>query len=285
MLTSTLPATVDLKAAVDPDCGLIMAEPTKIYQVVMNLCTNAFQSLKDERGSIRVTLSQHPQAHNGKAILLTIVDSGQGIEPEILPHIFDPYFSTKAPDNSKGTGLGLAVVHGIVQGYDGTIEVESAPGQGTTFRVMIPSVTMDQPPATQAPKPLAEDLLYGSEQVLLLDDEPMLVEMNKMLLSDFGYAVTGLTDSREALQRVQDHPGQFDLIVTDQTLPGMTGVEFAQKVLAANPDLPIILCTGYSNVVSKDEALSLGIRRYLRKPVQDNELVEAVRTVLDERRS
>ncbi len=290
MLHSTLPATVEIQTDIDPACGTIMADPTKIHQIVMNLCTNAFQALKDEQGIIRVRLSCQERAVkvSGKDqdervpfMVLSVSDTGQGIVPETASHIFEPYFTTKGQDARKGTGLGLAVVHGIVEGYGGVIDLESRPGHGSTFRIMIPTVSVE----VEAPERegQVEDLSAGTERILIVDDEPMLIEMNRMLLEDLGYTVVGVTDSREALAKVRAEPGRFDLIVTDQTLPGLTGSEFAKHVLAIDPSMPIIICTGYSAISSEEEALTIGIKKYIHKPVEEDELVRTIRKILDER--
>ncbi|MBV5306867.1 MAG: ABC transporter substrate-binding protein [Desulfobulbaceae bacterium] len=291
LLRASLPASIEIQENIDPDCGVILADPTKFYQVIMNLCTNAFQSMKEEKGILRVTLERRERtgAETRKGsfaavpcVVLSISDTGCGMSPETMAHIFDPFFSTK--EKGKGTGLGLSVVHGIVGGYKGSIDVQSSPGKGSIFRVQIPVMAQPLMPV-ELPKKKEEKeatKLFGTERILVIDDEFLLVKVSQRMLEDFGYTVTGTMDSKQALAMVQADPQQFDLIITDQTMPGMTGSELARAVLALVPTMPIILCTGHSAVTSKEEALAMGIRRYLYKPLQVDELVRTVREVLNE---
>ncbi len=288
MLRSTLPTTVEIQTDIDPACGTIMADSTKFHQVVMNLCTNAFHALQNEHGTLRVTLSRQEgsakdrekkMGDSGLFIALSVSDTGQGMDPETASHIFEPYFTTKEQGRNKGTGLGLAVVHGIIEGYKGVIEVESEPGKGSTFRVLIPA--MEKSSSTPEKLKQQEDRLLGTERILVVDDEPMLVRINTTILESYGYTVTGITDSREALAKVQADPTQFDLIVTDQTMPGLTGAELAKAVLEVSSTMPIILCTGHSAVTSAEQTLAIGIKKYIYKPVQGYELARDVRMVLD----
>jgi CheY-like chemotaxis protein len=200
------------------------------------------------------------------------------MSPETVAHIFDPYFTTK--EMGKGTGLGLAVVHGIIETYKGFIEVESEPGHGSTFRIFIPALEKDISIPEKSKQP--ESLPFGTERILIVDDEPLLVRINQRLLENYGYTVTGVTDSREALAKVQADPKQFDLIVSDQTMPGLTGSELAKAVLKIAPFMPIIICTGHSAVTSADDAYAMGIKRYLYKPVEGDTLAATIRMVLDE---
>lgn len=294
LLRAGLPAGIEIQENIDPDCGMILADPTKFYQVVMNLCTNAFQAMKEENGILRVTLERRERsgAETRKdsvaavpCIVLSISDTGCGMSPETMAHIFDPFFSTK--EKGKGTGLGLSVVHGIVRGYQGSIDVQSSPGKGSIFRVQIPVLEEPVMPVEilkvkEAQEPEEPINFFGTERILVIDDELLLVKVSQRMLEDFGYKVTGIMDSKQALAMVQADPQQFDLILTDQTMPGMTGSELARAVLALVPTMPIILCTGHSAVTSEEEALAMGIRRYLNKPLQVDELVRTLREVLDE---
>jgi PAS domain S-box-containing protein len=291
MLRAILSSTIEIQEEIDPGCGFILADPTKFHQVVMNLCTNAFHAMADEKGILRVTLSRRDGASEGAPlgslasasfVVLAVSDTGCGMTPETISHIFDPFYTTK--EKGKGTGLGLAVAHGIIKGYDGTIEVESKPGQGSTFRVWIP--VMDEAQGLPAqPEPVDTISLAGTERILVVDDEEFLVKLNQRILEDHGYTVTGITDSSKALELVRSDPGQFDLIVTDQTMPGLTGIELAGKVLEVDPAIPVILCTGHSEVATEQDARGLGIKKYLHKPLQGDELARAVRMVLDERKT
>lgn len=290
MLRATLPTTTDIEMDIDPDCGSIMADSTKIHQIVMNLCTNAFHALKDEKGTLRITLSRqevtaeelsdNSSLSPGLFIVLSVSDTGQGMDKETAAHIFEPYFTTKERD--RGTGLGLAVVHGIIESYKGFIQVESKPGQGCTFRVYIPAVAQDI--ASPEKSTQEESLPFGSERILIVDDEPILVRISQRILEDYGYAVTGTSNSSEALELVREDPQQFDLIVSDQTMPGLSGSELAKAVLEIAPAIPIIICTGHSSVTSAEEAYAMGIKRYLLKPVQGDTLARTVRVVLDEQK-
>jgi signal transduction histidine kinase/ActR/RegA family two-component response regulator len=294
LLHASFPASIEIQENIDPDCGIILADPTKFYQVIMNLCTNAFQAMKEEKGVLRVTLERRErtgaETRNGSVaavpcVVLSISDTGCGMSHETMAHIFDPFFSTK--EKGKGTGLGLSVVHGIVAGYKGSIDVQSSPGKGSIFRVQIPVMAQPlMPVETPEEKEEKEEKevtnLFGTERILVIDDEFLLVKVSQRMLEDFGYTVTGTMDSKQALAMVQADPQQFDLIITDQTMPGMTGSELARAVLALVPTMPIILCTGHSAVTSEKEALAMGIRRYLYKPLQVDELVRTVRQVLDE---
>ncbi len=289
MLRAALPTTIEIRADIDPACGTILADPTKIHQVVMNLCTNAFHAMKNEKGTLRVALHRQERVMEdckkdsvaiGPYIVLSVSDTGQGMAPETAAHIFEPYFTTK--ERGRGTGLGLAVVHGIIKGCKGFTQVESKLGHGCTFRVFIPALaensTIEKKPKQQ------EDLPTGTERILVVDDEPLLVHISSRLLEDYGYTVTGVTDSREALEKVRADPLQFDLIITDQTMPGLSGSELTQAVLEIAPRMPIILCTGHSEMTSATDALAMGIKKYLGKPIHGDELARTVRMVLDEQK-
>jgi CheY-like chemotaxis protein len=257
----------------------------------MNLCTNAFHAMEDEKGILGVTLSRRDGAAEGAPegsgpsaffVVLAVSDTGCGMTPDTAAHIFEPFFTTK--EKGKGRGLGLAVAHGIVKGYNGYIQVESKPGQGSTFRVWIPALEQETAlPAQQEPAGITT--LTGTERILVVDDELLLVKINQRVLEDYGYTVTGVTDSKQALELVRSDPARFDLLVTDQTMPGLTGIELARAVLERVPDMPVILCTGHSAVASADEVLAMGIRMYLHKPIPADELARAVRMVLNERKA
>jgi PAS domain S-box-containing protein len=289
MLRATLPTTIEIQTDIDSACGAVMADPTKIHQVVMNLCTNAFHAMKDEKGTLRIALHRQERkmadcnkdgAAPGHYIVLSVSDTGQGMAPETAAHIFEPYFTTK--ERSRGTGLGLAVVHGIIKGYNGFTQVESKPGQGCTFHVFMPALAENSiiPESPQQQKSLPT----GTERILIVDDEPLLVHISSRLLENYGYTVTGVTDSREALEKVRADPQQFDLIITDQTMPGLTGNELAKAILEISPLMPIILCTGHSEMTSAADALAMGIKKYLCKPIHGDELARTVRMVLDEQK-
>lgn len=292
MLHATLPTTVTIEERLNKDVGLIEADPTKIHQILINLCTNAFQAMEGEKGVLRIGLQRMVVQEEvisrgdvlpGNYIVFQISDTGQGMSKEIRDRIFDPFFSTKAV--GKGTGLGLAVLHGIVHDYKGFVEVESVLGAGSTFRVYLPAIEdFDGNPAVEDTT-AARAEMGGSEKILIVDDDPLLAKVYGRILGDLGYGVTEVTSSREALKMVGNDPGRFDLLLTDQTMPDLTGAELAAEVMKIDASIPVIMCTGHSSVVSEEDALAMGIRRYIFKPVKGPELVAVVREVLDERKN
>ena len=286
MLRSSLPTTVSLQEEIDSQCGAIMADSTNIHQIVMNLCTNALHALENEKGRISIKLCREEvQAADinesdvspGEFIVLSVTDSGVGIDKAILDQIFDPYFTTK--EKGKGTGLGLAVIYGIVRDYKGFIRVESILNEGTTFHVYFPALKNNK--ASHAEVEAAILMPRGSERIMVVDDEKGIVSLSIETLTHLGYTVTGITSSEEALEKINANPASFDLIITDQTMPNLTGVELAQEILTIRPDMPIMLCTGYSSVISEQDALAIGIKKYVRKPCSAVMLARNVREVLD----
>ncbi len=284
LLRSSLPTTIDIQQDIDEDTGLILADPTQIHQVVMNLCTNAYHAMEETGGTLSLSLKKKvlfqadlldvPHILPGNFIQLSIMDSGKGIAPEIRERIFDPYFTTK--ETGKGTGMGLAIVHGIVKSYGGFITCHSRIGEGTVFDITLPS--MEEHTIPEA-KPL-EVIPAGTERILLIDDESILVKMGQTMLERLGYTVTVRTNSLEALSTFKNQPEAFDLVITDQTMPGMTGVDLAQRMLKIRPDLPIILCTGHSNLISEEKARSVGIKGFALKPLTRKDIAEIIRKVL-----
>lgn len=251
----------------------------------MNLCTNAVHAMQEEGGVLEIqienrdfdqtTASIHKRLEPGPYVALTVSDTGHGIEAEMLQRIFEPYFTTKS--HGEGTGLGLSMVHGIVESMAGAIKVYSEPGGGTTFNIYLPRV---ESPCQVAMRN-AGAIRGGSETILLVDDEEMILEMTCRILAQLGYTVVARTSSLEALKAFEHHPARFDLVITDQTMPDLTGKNLAQQMMRIRPDLPIILCTGFSAAINEEQSLSIGIRAFLRKPVLREELAEAVRSVLD----
>jgi PAS domain S-box-containing protein len=285
MLRPSLPATIEINLLIDPKTGAVFADPTQIHQVMMNLCTNAFHAMEETGGKLDIALKEvklntadlvkEPDVKAGNFVQLSICDSGPGIDPEIRDKIFDPYFTTKGA--GKGTGMGLSVVHGIVKSYGGFVSIKSMPGKGTTANVFLPVVDFD----VIIEKDAADPMPLGSERILFIDDEEMLTDLNKTMLEQLGYKVTICTNSRQALKMFQDRPDHFDLIITDQTMPGMTGAELAARILQIRPDLPIILCTGYSSIISKEKAMSIGIRSCVEKPLGKKDMAKAIRQVFN----
>jgi CheY-like chemotaxis protein len=214
---------------------------------------------------------------NAEAYLLLMVqDTGHGIPGNILDRIFDPFFTTK--ELSEGTGMGLSVAHGIIKSHGGLIDVESQPGRGTTFRILLPQIVRHEKDDDQVAAPMPS----GSERVLFVDDETMLVDMSQQILERLGYQVTACTNSIEALQHFQNDPSAFDLLITDMTMPQMTGKELATEILKTKPGLPIILCTGFSETITEEAAKRIGIQAYIMKPIVISDLALTMRRVLDE---
>jgi signal transduction histidine kinase/CheY-like chemotaxis protein len=290
LLRTIIPATVEINQRLEKDCGTIEADPTQLHQVLMNLAINAVQAMR-EKGTLtillrRVTLAPgHSDLRPGLAMgayqILTVSDTGPGIEPAIAERIFEPFFTTKEAD--KGTGMGLAVVQGIVKNHGGEIYCDSWPGAGATFTVYFPA--QSGPILEAASEAALAPIPRGSERVLCIDDEQSLLALEKGMLELHGYRAHCVSDSREALFLFRADPGGFDLIITDQTMPGLDGLELAREIHQIRPDLPIILCSGYSSRVS-DEALGeIGIRRLCPKPMTLRTFLTDVRAVLDEARA
>jgi len=284
-LRASLPSTIDIRTRISAENARVQCTPTMIQQILMNLCTNAAQAMKDAGGILDVSLTnteieaadikQHPELRPGPHLCLTVGDTGPGIEPDLLARIFDPYFTTK--EKGEGTGLGLSVVHGIIQALKGSVQVDSCPDSGAIFHAFLPcAASQDEPTVIQ---PIA--LATGNERILLADDEAVLAEMGKQMLEHLGYHVTVRTDSSDALNTFQSHPQDFDLVISDRTMPRMTGFELAERIKTIRPDIPIILCTGYSDELEVERAAALGISRMVMKPLGMNELADAVRSALD----
>ncbi|MCB2181707.1 MAG: PAS domain S-box protein [Desulfobulbaceae bacterium] len=286
MLRSSLPSTIDIQEDIEAEYGLLQGDPTQIHQIVVNLCTNALHAMENEKGTLSVSLRRREikaedvkekGAEPGDFFVLSISDTGQGMKKETIERIFDPYFTTK--ETGKGTGLGLAVIHGIVTGYKGFIEVESEPGVGTAFHVYLPVISEDSSQVREKEKD--ESLPSGSERILVVDDESAIVAMCKATLAILGYQVSGTTDSQKALEIFRRNPDQFDLIILDQTMPGLSGYDLASEILKIRSELPIILCTGFSSVISQEQALALGIKKFTFKPLHREKLAVLVRECLD----
>ena len=285
LLRASLPTTIEMRQHISGRTGLVLADPVQIHQVVMNLCANAAHSMRTSGGVLEVTLDevnldshaveQQADLVPGRYLRLSVRDTGHGMSGEIVARIFDPFFSTKIP--GEGTGMGLSVVHGIVRSHGGAIEVSSDLGVGTTFHVYFPSLE-----SGVAPKPkTAQHIPRGTERILLVDDEEAVVDMGRQMLAHLGYRVVGKTSSEDALELFLRDPSQFDLVITDQTMPRITGIELAREILSVCPDMPVVLCTGFSDVISSDEARFQGIREYVLKPILTVELANTIRRILD----
>ena len=286
LLRASLPSTVAIKTDIAGEEMLVLADPTEIHQIIMNLCTNAAQAMHETGGVIAISLSRaeihhlvrayHADLREGSYVRFSVSDTGPGIAAGIKEKIFDPFFTTKK--DKEGTGLGLSVVYGIVKNVGGVIDVQSLPGHGTTFEVYLPcaSPEINIPESEQI-----ENDCRGHERILFVDDEAMLVKMAKLFFESMGYSIMVTTSSPEALHLFQENPDGFDLVITDMTMPQMTGAELSLAILKIRPEMPIILCTGYSSGINTETAKKLNIREFLMKPISLNELGLAVRRVLD----
>lgn len=285
LLRASLPSTIEIRPYIQSD-AIVEADPIQIHQVIMNLCTNAGHAMRETGGRLTVkimneTLSrkfteQYANMAPGEHLKIEISDTGHGISQEIMDKIFDPYFTTK--EKGEGTGMGLAVVQGIVQGCNGAVSVGTSEGQGATFRIYLPIIHTDEPAQTKS----EVAILGGNERILFVDDEPTLVELSKQLMERLGYQVTIRTSSIEALELFKRQPDEFDLIITDMTMPNMTGDVLATQLMSIRPNIPVIICTGYSEKITQNLLDRLNIRALILKPIIRDELLIAVRQVLDD---
>ncbi|BBO82638.1 hypothetical protein DSCO28_32040 [Desulfosarcina ovata subsp. sediminis] len=285
LLRSTLPSTIEIRQHIDDNAGMVNADLTQMHQIVMNLCTNAAHAMSVGGGVLDITLApidltpEQLEGYHGVSpgpfLELKIADTGTGIHPAVIHRIFEPFFTTK--EKEKGTGMGLAVVHGIVKDHGGDITVQSHPGQGTSFTVILPRVVSD----TEKKVFQSYTAPGGNERVLLIDDETTLLNLGKSMLESMGYQVTAVNGSLEALEIFQHAADAFDLVITDQTMPHMTGYHLARRMMAIHPSTRIILCTGYSDAITPEKVSAAGIRALLFKPISKNELGRTARDVID----
>ncbi|MBN2107180.1 MAG: PAS domain S-box protein [Deltaproteobacteria bacterium] len=285
MLRATTPTTIEIVPHISNDPGYVTADPTQMHQVLVNLCTNGVHAMQESGGRLEIEftsvelaeadMAMFPDLHPGRYVKLTVKDTGTGIDPAIMDRIFDPFFTTK--EVNKGTGMGLAVVHGIVKSHGGAITVDSRLGAGTVFTILLPR-TAEKPAAEQA---TPASLPHGTEQVLFVDDETILVQAGCSMLAALGYRAVPAHGSAEALALFKNAPSGFDLVMTDQTMPQMTGVELARQLREIRPAIPIILCTGYSEAVDAAKAAELNIQAFVMKPFKLREIAETLRTILD----
>ena len=284
MLRASLPTTILIQQQIEKDTGIIEADPTQIHQVLMNLCTNAAHAMNGEDGVLKISLSNvqldhkalemAPDLQPGSYLKLSVSDTGHGIAPDAYEKIFDPYFTTKKKE--EGTGLGLAVVQGIVKSHNGAVTVESEVGKGATFDVYLPVIMRK----LTAEEEIATPLPMGHECILLVDDEQPLVEIGKQMLQRLGYTVDTRTSSIEALALFRANPDRFDLVITDIVMPNMTGETLAEKMMDIRADIPVILCTGYSEKITRKQASEMGIQCFLMKPLVMRDLATTVRQAL-----
>jgi len=285
LLRASLPATIEIRQNFGTHLGNVLADPTQIHQVIMNLCTNAAHAMREKGGVLEVSLegvdvdtffaTQHPDIVSGQYLKLTVSDTGCGMTMEVMEKIFDPYFTTK--EKGVGTGLGLAVIQGIVKSHRGTITVESNPGMGSTFTIFLPVV--DEKESLSITSTFTF-LPMGTERILYVDDEQDLVDIATAMLESLAYELVGTTTPLKALELFRANPGKFDLVITDMAMPKMTGVELAKECMHIRPEIPIILCTGFTEAITEEEAKAMGIRAFVMKPIFKDKLALTITQVL-----
>ncbi len=285
LIRASIPTTIDIKQNIQADCGVVKANPTEIHQIVMNLTTNAFHAMEKKGGRLTVTLKEIQldkrdacisDLDPGKYACLTVSDTGIGMDKQLMKKIFDPFFTTKK--KGKGTGMGLSVVHGIVKCMGGIVQVYSEPGKGTEFHVYLPVVKNSyENHALQTKEPIQR----GIETILLVDDEAAILTMEKQILERLGYKVNSRTSSVEALEAFRKNPDKFDLVITDMAMPNMPGDMLATELIRIRPDIPVLLCTGFSETMSEEKAASIGIKGFLLKPIVMKDLSQKIREILD----
>ncbi len=285
-LRGSLPATIELRNRISSNCSYVLADPTQIHQIIMNLCANAYHAMRETGGILEVELTQvkidaetvrwEPDLSVGQYVKLVIKDSGHGMTKETIQRIFEPYFTTK--DINEGTGLGLATVHGIIKSHNGAITVESEVNKGSTFSIYFPILELENTVEVNAIE--KEDIPRLQGRVLFVDNAPTNVILGKILLDRLGCEVVGLTNSQEALELFQKEPEQFNLVIADQTMPNLTGYELSKLLLDIRPDIPIIMITGHSDIVDERKAKEIGIREFLMKPLNISTLAKTIRAIL-----
>ncbi len=282
-MKASLPSTIEIRQMITTGKSTVLANPTQIHQVMMNLCTNAHHAMRETGGVLTIKLFAEDvgaargiqdDLTEGRYLVLTVEDTGHGMSPTTKERIFDPYFTTKK--KGEGTGLGLAVIHGIVKAHAGAIAVESEIGKGSLFSVFFP-MTED---AEDKKATSAVPLPTGKERILFVDDEPVLIEIGGQILRHLGYEVECVADSNEALKIFKKAPGKFDLVITDMTMPNMTGDVLAREVLKIKPGIPIIMATGFSEIMTEEKAKQVGINDFLMKPLVIRDLAVTIRKVL-----
>ena len=286
LLRSSIPSTIAIRNDIVSECGVIIADPTQMQQIVINLCTNAYHAMESSGGTMLVSLKRRDLSSEdfeedneqtpGPYVVLAVRDSGTGITPDVRERMFDPYFTTK--EIGKGTGMGLAMVHGIVKNHGGFIRCQSVVGQGSTFEVFFPAAEIQ---ATRI-EDNHDSIPGGNEHLLLVDDEQVLLDMNADMLQRLGYRVTAKSNGFEALAVFNADPRGFDMVLSDQTMPGLTGEQLASHILALRPDIPFLLCTGYSAQISEEKISALGIRGLAMKPLAKRDVAALIRQALDQ---
>lgn len=282
---STIPANIEIRETIEKRGGLVMADPTQLHQVVLNLITNAYHAIEDINGVIDIKFEEISLEGGkqydysmpaGRYVVISVSDNGSGMTPQVQNRIFEPYFTTK--ERGKGTGLGLAVVYGIIKEHAGDIKVNSEEGKGSTFEVYLPLMEKNKESVTIEN---LEDIQGGNERILLIDDEESILRLEQKILERLGYQVTIRSNSTETLDEFASDPNAFDLVITDMAMPGMTGDQLAENLISIRADIPVIICTGFSDRIDKEKAAAIGIKDFLLKPVLKRELAKKVRSVLD----
>ncbi len=288
---STIPSNIEISQNIRNDCGMVLMDFTQLHQVAMNLMTNAYHAVEEKGGTLSVELREVELTEGGRPgtslkagpyALITFSDTGCGIDPAIRDKIFEPYFTTKP--QGKGTGLGLSVAYGIVKDAGGDIRVTSEVGQGTTFEIYLPLIDKNKAHSA-TPGADANGAPGGNERILLVDDEAAIARLEKQILVRLGYQVREQASSVDVLNLFRQDPWAFDLVITDMAMPNMTGEVLAREMLAIRADLPIIICTGFSEKIGSEEAMAMGIKGFLMKPVGKGDMARTVRKVLDEVKS
>ena len=286
-LRSTIPTTIDIRQNIQAKEETVLADPTQINQIMMNLCINASHAMEQTGGNLtinvnKITLDENsagvfPDLKQGNYVRLTVSDTGPGIDSQIIDRIFDPYFTTK--EVGKGSGMGLAVVHGIVKNLGGAISVDSKPGKGAAFNILLPLIVEESGVDIKT----KEDLPFGKETILFVDDEKSIVLLVQQMLKRLGYQVETKMSPAEALELFRLRPDRFDLVITDMTMPQMTGVVLSEKLKEIRREIPVIVCTGYSDLIDEEKVKELGIAAYIMKPVSMREIAKTIRKVLDKK--
>ncbi|MDM8515142.1 PAS domain S-box protein [Desulfobacterales bacterium HSG16] len=285
LMRASIPSNIEIIKNISDKTSYIMADATQMHQIIINLCTNAAHAMADDGGILKIEIHHtvvDPNSaelfhliHSGPYVRLSVADSGCGIEQNIINRIFDPYFTTK--DVGKGTGMGLSVVHGIVKSHDGVVSVDSLPGKGTEFNIYFPVVLHKEIKQFVDNRPLS----IGTERILLVDDEPSIVKLGKRMLLSLGYDVTAVTNPGDAFEAFSSNPDDFDLLISDMAMSNMTGIQLARGVKYLKPDIPVIICTGYSDQINAETIEKAGIEGFILKPIVKKELANLIRTILD----
>jgi PAS domain S-box-containing protein len=288
LLRATIPTTIEIKQEIDTKSGYVLANPTQVHQVLMNLCTNAYHAMRETGGKLGVSLSRisitpddalrNINLRPGNYLLLEVSDTGTGMDKDTIARIFEPYFTTKA--QGEGTGMGLSVVHGIIQSHGGDITVYSEVGKGSIFHVYLPALETEvdgEDALPEGPPP------KGMERILLVDDEQSVLKVEKEILENLGYSLVTFTSPEEALEHFREQPEAYDLVITDMTMPGITGDKLAREILALRPDIPIVMCTGFSELINREEAFKIGIRKFVTKPIVISSFARTLREALAKR--